>query len=259
MQKMIVAGNWKMNASVASTEVLLESLKLGLQRLPEYVEMVVFPPFPYLSQAQQALLTSGIELGAQNASDQVKGAFTGEVSMAMLAEFGVKYVLVGHSERRVLYGESDVVVAAKFAAAQSAKLVPVLCVGETLEQRKIGDTVAVVTRQVQAVIDVVGVTALMDAVVAYEPIWAIGTGLAALPEQAQQVHSAVRSYVAKQEKTVATGLRIIYGGSINAEMAEKLFMQQDIDGVLVGGASLTAQSFLAISQATRLCAVNIAL
>jgi triosephosphate isomerase len=257
MQSIIIAGNWKMNGSLASIKVLLESVKLGLQNLPEYVEIVVFPPFPYLSQVQQALLTSGIALGAQNASDQVKGAFTGEVSMAMLAEFGVKYVLVGHSERRALYGESDAVVAAKFAAAQSANLVPVLCIGETLAQRETGDAMTVVTSQMQAVIDVVGVAALANAVVAYEPIWAIGTGLAATPEQAQEVHAAIRSHVFRQEKVVATSLQIIYGGSINAEMAEKLFIQRDIDGGLVGGASLTAQSFLTIAQATR--SVNFAL
>jgi triosephosphate isomerase len=248
---MMVAGNWKMNASTSATAQLLEGLNVGVVDLPETTTMVVFPPLPYLAQAQQLLQGSSIALGAQNVSDQGKGAFTGEVSAPMLQDFGVRYVLVGHSERRSLYAESDALVAAKFQAVQAAGMVPVLCIGETLEQREQDATLAVVNAQVQAVIDAAGVDALANAVVAYEPVWAIGTGLTASPEQAQAVHAAIRAHVASQNSAVAEGLQILYGGSVSGATAEALFAQADIDGGLVGGASLDAQSFLAIGQATK--------
>jgi len=251
MPTMMVAGNWKMNASTMSTAQLLEGLNAGVASLPDTTEMVVFPPLPYLAQAQQLLQGSSITLGAQNVSDQVKGAFTGEVSVSMLQDFGVRYVLVGHSERRSLYVESDAVVAAKFQSVQAADMIPVLCIGETLEQRDNNETLAVVNAQVQAVIDAAGVEALAKAVVAYEPVWAIGTGLTASPEQAQAVHAAIRAHVAGQNSAVAEGLQILYGGSVSGATAEELFAQADIDGGLVGGASLDAQSFLAIGQATK--------
>ena len=251
MPTMMVAGNWKMNASTSATAQLLEGLNVGVADLPETTTMVVFPPLPYLAQAQQLLQGSSIALGAQNVSDQGKGAFTGEVSAPMLQDFGVRYVLVGHSERRSLYAESDALVAAKFQAVQAADMVPVLCIGETLEQREQGATLAVVNAQVQAVINVAGVDALANAVVAYEPVWAIGTGLTASPEQAQAVHAAIRAHVASQNSAVAEGLQILYGGSVSGATAEALFAQADIDGGLVGGASLDAQSFLAIGQATK--------
>lgn len=251
MPTMMVAGNWKMNASTSATAQLLEGLNVGVVDLPETTTMVVFPPLPYLAQAQQLLQGSSIALGAQNVSDQGKGAFTGEVSAPMLQDFGVRYVLVGHSERRSLYAESDALVAAKFQAVQAAGMVPVLCIGETLEQREQDATLAVVNAQVQAVIDAAGVDALANAVVAYEPVWAIGTGLTASPEQAQAVHAAIRAHVASQNSAVAEGLQILYGGSVSGATAEALFAQADIDGGLVGGASLDAQSFLAIGQATK--------
>ena len=251
MSTIMVAGNWKMNASTATTADLVEGLVAGIGQLPAKVEMVVFPPLPYLAQAQQLLQHSAIALGAQNVSDKVQGAYTGEVSAAMLKDFGVRYVLVGHSERRSLYTESDTLVAAKFQAVQAAGMVPVLCVGETLAQREEGATLSVVTSQVQAVIDALGVAALAAAVLAYEPVWAIGTGLTASPEQAQAVHQAIRAYVAAQDAAVAEGMQILYGGSVNATTAAELFAQADIDGGLVGGASLDAQSFLAIGQAAQ--------
>jgi triosephosphate isomerase len=248
---MMVAGNWKMNASTATTADLIDSLVAGAGQLSANVEMVVFPPLPYLAQAQQLLQHANIALGAQNVSDKAQGAYTGEVSAAMLKDFGVRYVLVGHSERRSLYGENDTLVAAKFQAVQAAGMVPVLCIGETLAQREQGATLSVVNGQVQAVIDALGVDALAAAVLAYEPVWAIGTGLTASPEQAQAVHQAIRAHVAAQNAVVAEGMQILYGGSVSGATAPELFAQADIDGGLVGGASLDAQSFLAIGQAAQ--------
>lgn len=251
MPNMMVAGNWKMNASTEATTELLQGLLNGQDSLPVGVEMVVFPPLPYLAQAQQMLQSGGIVWGAQNVSEHSKGAYTGEVSTSMLADFGVRYVLVGHSERRSIYGESDATVAAKYMAVQAADMVPVLCIGETLEQREAGETLAVVNAQVQAVLDAAGAESLANAVVAYEPVWAIGTGLTATPEQAQEVHAAIRAHIAAANADVAEKVQILYGGSVSPATATELFAQQDIDGGLVGGASLDAQSFLAIGQAAQ--------
>jgi triosephosphate isomerase len=248
---MMVAGNWKMNASTATTADLIASLVVGAAQLSANVKMVVFPPLPYLAQTQQLLQHSTITLGAQNVSDQAQGAYTGEVSAIMLQDFGVRYVLVGHSERRSLYAESDSLVAAKFQAVQAANMVPVLCIGETLAERERGTTLSVVNGQVQAVIDTVGIAALTSAVLAYEPVWAIGTGLTASPGQAQEVHQAIRSHLAAQDVAVAEGMQILYGGSVSAATATELFAQADIDGGLVGGAALEAQAFLAIGQAAQ--------
>lgn len=212
-------------------------------------EMAVCPPYPYLGQAQLALQGSPLALGAQSLSEHASGAFTGEVSAAMLLEFGCRYVLVGHSERRALFGETDAVVAAKFAAAQEAGLVPVLCVGETLDERNAGQTASVIARQLSAVLDRVGVNAMASAVVAYEPVWAIGTGVTASPAQAQEVHAAIRAQVAALDAGVAEGLRILYGGSVKPQNAKELFGQADIDGGLIGGAALVADDFLAICLA----------
>lgn len=212
-------------------------------------EMAVCPPYPYLGQAQLALQGSPLALGAQSLSEHASGAFTGEVSAAMLLEFGCRYVLVGHSERRALFGETDAVVAAKFAAAQEAGLVPVLCVGETLDERNAGQTASVIARQLSAVLDRVGVNAMASAVVAYEPVWAIGTGVTASPAQAQEVHAAIRAQVAALDIGVAEGLRILYGGSVKPQNAKELFGQADIDGGLIGGAALVADDFLAICLA----------
>ena len=212
-------------------------------------EMAVCPPYPYLGQAQLALQGSPLALGAQSLSEHASGAFTGEVSAAMLLEFGCRYVLVGHSERRALFGETDAVAAAKFAAAQEAGLVPVLCVGETLDERNAGQTASVIARQLSAVLDRVGVNAMASAVVAYEPVWAIGTGVTASPAQAQEVHAAIRAQVAALDAGVAEGLRILYGGSVKPQNAKELFGQADIDGGLIGGAALVADDFLTICLA----------
>ena len=250
MARMIVAGNWKMNASKSDVSELLNGLKQGEASLGS-AEMVVFPPFPYLAQAQAELADSQISLGVQNISAAEKGAHTGEVSLTMAKEFDVSYVLVGHSERRAIYGEDDVQVAAKYVATQAAQLTPILCVGETLEQREQGKTLDVVTSQVQAIIDAAGAASFANAVLAYEPVWAIGTGLTASPAQAQEVHQALRQYIANAAPVEAAGLSILYGGSVTAASAAELFAQADIDGGLVGGASLQVESFLAIGQAAQ--------
>ena len=250
MAKMIVAGNWKMNASKEAVTALLSELKQGAASVTN-AQLVVFPPFPYLAQAQAELSGTSIAIGVQNICAASKGAYTGEVSLAMAKEFGVSYVLVGHSERRALYAEDDAQVAAKFIATQAMQLTPILCVGETLKQREQGLTISVVTGQIQAVIDAAGANSFANAVVAYEPVWAIGTGLTASPAQAQEVHQAIRAHVADVAPEHAVGLKILYGGSVTATSAEELFTQADIDGGLVGGASLQADSFLAIGQAAK--------
>ncbi len=236
-----------MHGSLQQNAVLLEQLLNGMAGLD--CELVVCPPYPYLPQVAGLLAGSQAKFGAQNLSEYHSGAYTGEVSASMLVDLGCQYVLIGHSERRALYGESDSVVAAKFEAAQKAGLVPVLCLGETLAEREAGATDSVVLRQLQVVIDRVGVKALSSAVLAYEPVWAIGTGLTASPEQAQQVHAQLRSRVAELDSGVAAGLPILYGGSVKAQNAAELFVRPDIDGGLVGGASLVAGDFLAICRA----------
>jgi len=245
MRKKLVAGNWKMHGSLAENAALLSALKPALAG----IEAVVCVPFPYLAQVQAALSGSSIAWGAQNVSEQAKGAFTGEVSASMLLEFGCTYVIVGHSERRSLYGESDALVASKYVAAQTAGLTPILCVGESLAERESGVTEAVVSRQLDAVIDAAGVGSLAKAVIAYEPVWAIGTGRTASPEQAQAVHAFIRGRVAALDAGVADQLVIQYGGSVKAANAAELMAQPDIDGGLIGGASLVADEFVAICRA----------
>ncbi len=247
MRKKFVAGNWKMHGSFQQNTALLENLKAHVSDVA--CEVAVCVPYPYLAQAQSMVEGSVIGLGAQNLSEHVSGAFTGEVSASMLKEFGCRYVLVGHSERRAQYGESDAVVAAKFAAAQAVGIVPVLCVGESLAERQSGLTAQVVSRQLSAVLDLLGVAALESSVVAYEPVWAIGTGMTATPGQAQEVHFAIRSQVAVQNAVIAGGLRILYGGSVKPQNAKELFAQADIDGGVIGGAALVADDFLAICRA----------
>jgi triosephosphate isomerase (TIM) len=247
MRKKLVAGNWKMHGSLAENAALLSALKPALAG----VEAVVCVPFPYLAQAQSELAGSSIAWGAQNLSEHSKGAYTGEVSASMLRDFGCGYVIVGHSERRSLYGESDQQVASKFIAAQAGGLVPILCVGESLEERESGITEQVVARQLNAVISAAGIGALANAIVAYEPVWAIGTGKTASPEQAQAVHAFIRGKIAGLDAAIADGLVIQYGGSVKAANAAELFAQPDIDGGLIGGASLVAQEFVAICQAAK--------
>lgn len=243
----LVAGNWKMHGSLAANLSLLTAVRAGAAGLTAQVAVCV--PYPYLAQAQSLLAGSGIAWGAQDVSEHTQGAFTGEVSAWMLNDFGCRYAIVGHSERRSFYGDSDAVVAAKFAAALKAGLTPILCVGETLAEREANVTADVVTRQMDAVIANSGVAALAKAVVAYEPVWAIGTGKTASPAQAQEVHALIRARVAREDAQVAAGLQILYGGSVKPGNAKELFGQPDIDGGLIGGASLVAADFLGICAA----------
>ena len=235
-----------MNGSLSSAADLIEGIIAGDRG---NAELAVCPPAVYLMKVGGMLADSGVSLGAQNVCDQVSGAYTGEVSAAMLLEAGCRYAIVGHSERRSLYGESDQLVAARFATAKAAGLTPILCVGETLAERQQGITEAVVARQIDAVLADSGIEAIAGAVIAYEPVWAIGTGQVATPEQAQAVHAFIRGKLATADATVAEQLRILYGGSMNPSNAGELLAQADIDGGLIGGASLKAADFLAIAQA----------
>jgi triosephosphate isomerase len=247
MRRKLVAGNWKMHGTLRQNSALLADVMAGADGL--VCEIAVCPPYPYLGQVQSVLAGSAIVLGAQSVSEHVSGAFTGEVSASMLAEFGCRYVLVGHSERRALFGETDEVVAAKFEMAQKFGLVPILCVGEKLDERESGQTEIVIARQLSAVLDRVGAAVMASSVVAYEPVWAIGTGVTATPAQAQEVHVAIRARVAALDAGVAEGLRILYGGSVKPQNAKELFGQSDIDGGLIGGAALVADDFLTICLA----------
>jgi triosephosphate isomerase len=248
MRRILVAGNWKMHGSASMVQELLEGLLAGTANASN-AEMAVFPPFPYLAQAQSLLDGSSISWGAQNLNPVSQGAHTGEVSASMLLDFGCRYVLAGHSERRAIYGESDEDVADRFEAALEAGLEPVLCVGETLEERENGVTRAVVERQLDAVLNRSGIAAFNRSIIAYEPVWAIGTGMTATPDQAQAVHAFIRNKMALQDDTIAGQLRILYGGSVNGSNAADLFAREDIDGGLVGGASLKVADFLAIRNA----------
>ncbi len=247
IRKKIVAGNWKMNGSLAANASLLSELAVFADSAAD-VEVVVFPPFPYLVQAATVAQGSILKLGAQTLSEHASGAYTGEISGRMLKDLGCDYVLVGHSERRSMFGENNRIVAEKFKAAIDADLIPVLCVGETLVQRESGGFLEVIESQLQSVFDCSGVESLAHAVVAYEPVWAIGTGRTASPEQAQEVHVAIRQIVARKSAVVADGLRILYGGSVKADNAAAIFGQADIDGGLVGGASLKAVDFIPICR-----------
>jgi triosephosphate isomerase len=248
MRRSIVAGNWKMNGSAESIAQLLEKLVVGLAGCEDTTDMLVCPPALYLPLVQKSLTNSVISIGVQNVSEQGSGAYTGEISVSMLKDFAVRYVIVGHSERRQLNGETDEQVTRKFAAVQAQGLCPILCVGETLGQREAGNAEQVVTDQLSAVLDECGVEALTRAIVAYEPVWAIGTGKTATPEQAQQMHRVLRESIARRSVRVASQTRIIYGGSVSAKSAQELFAQADIDGGLVGGASLKADEFITICK-----------
>lgn len=248
MRQPMVAGNWKMNGSSDSVKELVAGIKEGMGSVNN-AEVVVCPPAVYIPRVSGAADGSNIKIGAQNICDQDSGAFTGEISGAMLKDVGCEYVIVGHSERRALYGESDELVAQRFAAARRNGVKPILCIGETLEERESGATNDVCARQIDAVIALEGVKALADGVIAYEPVWAIGTGKTATPEQAQEVHAFIRGKIAALNADVADGLRLLYGGSMNAANAAELLGQPDIDGGLIGGASLKPADFLAICQA----------
>ncbi len=248
MRQPLVAGNWKLNGTLASIKDLVEGLKSGVDSIGN-VEMAVCPPFVYIPEVSSLLAGSKIAIGAQNMSRHTDGAYTGEVSGTMLNDFGVKYALVGHSERRASYGETDEKAARKFVAVKENGLVPILCVGETLVEYERGNTFGVVKRQIDAVLDFFGVEAFSGAVIAYEPVWAIGTGKTATPEQAQSVHEYIRSRIARCDEEIASRIQILYGGSVKAANAKDLFSQPDIDGGLVGGASLDADEFVAICAA----------
>ncbi len=249
MRRPLVAGNWKMNGDMESTNSLVKGIIDGRAEVTN-AEVLICPPYILIPRAADALNgRDDISLGAQDLDINKNGAFTGQISASMLVDAGCKYVIVGHSERRAIYGESDQQVADKFRVAQESGLTPILCVGETLEERESGETESVVARQVQAVIDVVGINKLDNAVIAYEPVWAIGTGKTATPEMAQEVHKFIRGKLAALNGDIADKLRILYGGSMNAGNAESLIAMTDIDGGLIGGASLQAESFLAICMA----------
>jgi triosephosphate isomerase len=248
MRRKLVAGNWKMHGGLVANETLLRAVTRELADVGS-ADCAVCVPFPYLAQVQRLLEGGNIAWGAQNVSQHEKGAYTGEVSASMLKDFGCRYVIVGHSERRAYYGDMDAVVAEKFMAAQKSGLTPILCIGETLNERESGVTEQVVARQIDAVIQAAGVHALARAVVAYEPVWAIGTGKTATPEQAQDVHAFIRRKIGGLDAGIANGLIIQYGGSVKAGNAKSLFGMPDIDGGLIGGASLDAAEFVAICRA----------
>lgn len=243
-----VAGNWKMNASRAVSAALLAALKAALSGR-EKAEVAVCPPFLYIPLAAEVLAGSAIVWGGQNMDAHVAGAYTGEVSGPMLKDFGCTYVIVGHSERRALYGESDALVAEKYGAAQTAGLLPILCVGETLAEREAGQTEQIVARQLDAVVAKSGIASFAGAVIAYEPVWAIGTGKTATAQQAQDVHAFIRARLAASNASVAQGVRILYGGSVKGSNAKEIFAQPDVDGGLIGGASLQADEFMTIVRA----------
>ncbi len=246
MRGMLVAGNWKMHGSMHSTREWVAMVKAISSPT---CTRVMFPPFPYLSTAMQVATSDEVAMGAQDLSQHAEGAYTGEVAASMLQDIGVEYVLVGHSERRQYHAESDAVVAAKFLAAVSVGLRPVLCLGETLEEREAGRTEEVIRRQLGTVLDRCGLSAFSEAVIAYEPVWAIGTGHTAHPDQAQQIHAFIRSQLAGRDAKLARMTRLLYGGSVKPDNAAELFSEADIDGGLVGGASLQAVDFLAICAA----------
>lgn len=249
MRQSLVIGNWKMNGTRASAQALAQGIIAGLGTSSAALAICV--PYIHIPDISQIVSGTQLALGSQNIADKAAGAFTGEISASMLVEFGCQYALVGHSERRSYYGDTDVTVAARFAQAQEQNIIPVLCVGETLEEREQDQTFQVINKQLDAVIEVAGVAAFSRAVVAYEPVWAIGTGKTASDEQAQEVHSHIRKYFADKDQAIADKLQILYGGSAKPDNAKGLFAMPDIDGGLIGGASLDAESFLKIYNSTK--------
>lgn len=248
MRPRLVVGNWKLNGTLAGNEALLKAVVPGVKAAPGR-QCAVCVPYPYLAQAQALLSATAVAWGSQDVSRHDKGAYTGEVSGAMVAEFGGKFAIVGHSERRTIFGESDAVVVEKFAAARRAGLTPIFCVGETLAEREAGVTQSVLARQVDALLEKQGAAGVDGAVVAYEPVWAIGTGKTATSAQAQEAQAFIRSRFGVKDAAVAARLPILYGGSVKGSNAAELFAMPDVDGGLIGGASLVAQDFLAIWQA----------
>ena len=247
MRRSLVVGNWKMNGTLASATSLVQGIVAGLGNIDGDIAVCV--PYVQIPAVSDLVKGTRLALGSQNVADKVSGAYTGEISASMLAEFDCKYAIVGHSERRTYYGDTNESVAARFIQAQTQNIVPILCVGETLEQREKNETFAVIDEQLDAVIKAAGIEAFHGAVVAYEPVWAIGTGKTATDDQAQEVHAYIRNYFAKQNQDIAANLQILYGGSCKPDNAQGLFAMPDIDGGLIGGASLEADSFLKIYHA----------
>ncbi len=248
MRRPLVAGNWKMNGTRAEAVALVRAVVAGVASLRN-TDVAICPPAILIPTVAEGLHGSAVTYGGQNVSEFASGAYTGEISGAMLRDYGCKYAIVGHSERRTIYGESDGQVAKKYQAAQTTGLIPILCVGETLQERESNQTERVVERQLDAVLQLAGIASFARAVIAYEPVWAIGTGKVATPAQAQAVHAFIRTKLARLDAQLAAGLTILYGGSVKAGNARELFQQGDIDGGLIGGASLVADEFLAICRA----------
>lgn len=251
MRKPLIAGNWKMHGRASQARALIEGIRTGIKAYPD-IDVLILPPFAYLAQAKEFIQGSSILLGAQNLYVGADGAFTGEVSGAMLADVGCQYVLIGHSERRTIFKENLALIADKFKAAIESGLTPILCVGETKEERQADKTESVIRQQLASVVEFAGMASFKQAVIAYEPVWAIGTGLTATPEQAQDVHLYIRKLIAQNNVDIAKTIRILYGGSVKPDNAASLFAMPDIDGGLIGGASLEAKSFLAIVEAASL-------
>jgi triosephosphate isomerase len=249
MRQSLVVGNWKMNGTRESAKALAQGIIAGLGS--SSAELAICVPYIHIAEISQLVSGTQLALGSQNVADKASGAFTGEISASMLSEFGCKYAIVGHSERRNYYGDTDASVAARFCQAQEQNIIPVLCVGETLEEREQDKTFAVINEQLEAVIVAAGIAAFSNAVIAYEPVWAIGTGKTATDEQAQAVHHYIRQYIAAKDQVIADKLQILYGGSAKPDNARGLFAMPDIDGGLIGGASLDAESFLKIYNSTK--------
>lgn len=250
MRIKLVVGNWKMNGNLTQSQELLKAVIAGTSELRNVI-CAVCAPYPYLAEVQNVLEGTHVQWGAQNVSQFDQGAYTGEVAAEMLLDFACRYVIVGHSERRTLFGEDNHTVALKFKKAQSAGLVPILCVGETLAQREIGETERVIEEQLNAVIKLTGIDSLVQSVIAYEPVWAIGTGRTATPAQAQSVHAFIRNKLVRENADVAAKVQILYGGSVKSSNASDLFSMSDIDGGLIGGASLIASEFVSICSSAQ--------
>jgi triosephosphate isomerase len=244
MRRSLVMGNWKMNGTRSSAEALAKAIVAGLGA--DVADIAICVPYVFIPEIGQITQKTRLGLGAQNVADKPSGAFTGEISAGMLKEFGCQYALVGHSERRTYYGDTDQSVATRFCQAQEQNIIPVLCIGETLSEREQEKTFDVITAQLDAVVNMAGIAAFNNAVIAYEPVWAIGTGLTATDEQAQEAHKFIRDYLAAKDQAVADKIQILYGGSAKPDNAKGLFAMPDIDGGLIGGASLDAESFLKI-------------
>ena len=248
MRNFLVAGNWKMNGSSSFAAELVDTILSSTSDLRK-IDILLCPPYPYLGNISRQIANTGIQIGAQNVSQHKSGAYTGEIAVSMLKDFGCNYVILGHSERRAYMNETNEIVAEKFLSVVSEDIKPILCIGETLEEREADDTKNVIQKQLASVIDYVGIDAFSKAIIAYEPIWAIGTGFSASPEQAQEVHHYIRSMFTAESKEIADNLQILYGGSMNGGNASGLLSMQDIDGGLIGGASIDALEFVSIIEA----------